>query len=206
MANFTLVCPNGTYSLAGSDDIYDCACPENSDSKRNSKNIMQCVCRPGFYQEYSNLYPLANWWCRPCTPGDYCLENQNLSCPLHASSSSSAQNLVDCFCDPAFKNSTNRTEDSFCEECPANKYCTGRGAVESCVTNAIAPVQSASYTACTCYLGWKGVNNTPCVACQNPKFCYSGLEATCPEGTFSPSLAWDRLNCSCLAGEYACFY
>lgn len=202
IANFTLVCPNGTYSLAGSDDIYDCACPENSDSKRNSQNIMQCVCKPGFFQEYSYLYPPANWWCKPCTPGDYCLDNQNLSCPLHASSSSSAQNLVDCFCDPAFKNSTNRTEENFCEECPVNSYCTGRGAVEFCVPNAIAPVQSASYTACTCDLGWKGVNNTPCVACQSPTYCYGGVQAQCSEGTFSTPLAFDRLNCSCIPGRW----
>ncbi len=205
MANFTLVCPNGTYSLAGSDEIYDCVCPENADSKRSARNIMECVCRPGFYREYSNLYPPANWWCKPCVPGEYCWENSNLTCPSHAFSIGSAQSYSDCYCTPAWKNATNRTELNYCEECPANSYCTGRGAVESCVANATAPVQSASYTACTCKLGFRGLNNTPCEACQSPAFCYSGLQATCPEGTFSPPLAWDRLNCSCLAGELAFF-
>ena len=161
---------------------------------------MECICLPSFFKEFSYLYPPANWWCRPCTPGDYCVDNQNLSCPLHASSTSLAQSYVDCFCDPAFKNSTNRTEQNFCEVCPANSYCTGRGAVEFCVPNAIAPVQSASYTACTCDLGWKGVNNTQCVACQSPTYCYGGVQAQCSEGTFSTPLAFDRLNCSCSKG------
>ena len=200
--NFTLACPNGTYSLAGSDEIYDCICPDNSVSKRNSKNIMECICLPSFFKEFSYLYPPANWWCRPCTPGDYCLENQNLSCPLHASSSSFAQSYVDCYCDPAFKNSTNRTEQNFCEECPANSWCTGKGQIESCVDHAVAPVQSASYTACYCDLGWKGVNNTACVACQSPTYCYGGVQAQCSEGTYSPALAFDRLNCSCIAGRW----
>lgn len=202
MANFTLVCPNGTYSLAGSDDIFDCICPEHADSKRSSRNVMECVCQAGFHREYSNQFPPANWWCKPCVPGEYCWENRNLTCPSHAFSFGSAKSYTDCFCNPAWKNATNRTEQNYCDECPANSYCTGQGAVESCVPNAIAPVQSASYTACTCGLGWKGVNNTPCVACQSPTFCYGGLEATCPEGTFSPPLAWDRLNCSCLAGMH----
>jgi hypothetical protein len=129
----------------------------------------------------------------------------NLTCPLHASSLSSAQIYTDCFCDRAFKNATNRTEQNYCDECPANSFCTGRGSVESCVANAIAPIQSASYTACTCGLGYRGVNNTPCVACQSPQICYAGLQGTCSEGTFSPPLAWDRLNCSCLAGEHDFF-
>jgi hypothetical protein len=73
--------------------------------------------------------------------------------------------------------------------------------VEACTAHAVSPVQSAAYTACTCDLGYKGQNNTPCSGCDSPKFCYSGLEATCSEGTFSPPLSFDRLNCSCIAGK-----
>ena len=163
---------------------------------------MECICLPSFFKEFNYLYPPANWWCRPCTPGDYCLENQNLSCPLHASSTSFAQSYVDCYCDPAFKNSTNRTEQNFCEECPANSWCTGKGQIASCVDHAVAPVQSAANTACYCNLGWKGVNNTACVACQSPTYCYGGVQAQCSEGTYSPALAFDRLNCSCIAGRW----
>jgi hypothetical protein len=200
-ANFTSACPNGTYSLAGSDEIYDCSCPENSISKRNSQNVMQCVCLPSFFKEFSFLYPPANWWCRPCQSGEYCLESVNVSCPAHASSHASAKSYSDCFCLESFKNATNRTAENFCEVCPANSYCSGRGAIESCVTNAISPVQSASYTACKCYLGYKGINNTECVACQSPTYCYGGVQAQCSEGTFSSQLSWDRLNCSCIPGE-----
>ena len=201
-ANFTVLCPNNTYSLAGSDEIYDCICPNNSISRQNSKFITECVCQSGYYQEFSYLYPPANWWCRPCTPGDYCFENQNLSCPVHASSLSSAQSYTDCTCNPSFKNATNRTVQNYCEDCPVNSWCTGGGLVESCVAHAVAPVQSANYSACACDLGYKGRSNTPCVACDSPKYCYSGLEATCSEGTFSPALSFDRINCSCIAGKH----
>ena len=200
MSNFTLACPNNTYSLAGSDEIYDCSCPNNSISKKNSKNIMQCICQSGFFQEYSYLYPPANWWCRPCEPGEYCYENQNLSCPAHASSFSYAPNYQSCFCNPGFKNTTNRTEQAFCDDCTPNFFCQGAGQIQECVANAVSPPQSAAYTACYCSLGWKGVNNTACVACQSPTYCYGGVQAQCSEGTYSPPLAFDRLNCSCLAG------
>lgn len=202
-ANFSIACPNQTYSLAGSDDIYDCSCPENSISQRTSQNITQCVCMPSFYKELTFFNSMTDWRCRPCLPGQYCFDTVNVSCPAHAFSFPLAKSYLDCFCREGFKNATNRTEENFCEVCPVNNYCTGLGKVQSCVPNAISPIQSGTPTACTCGLGYKGLNNTPCTACQSPQICYAGLEGTCPEGTFSPPLAWDRLNCSCLAGKHS---
>jgi len=121
---------------------------------------------------------------------------------VHSTSLGVARSIQDCFCEAGYKNVTiDRDQSRFCEECPANFYCTGKGSVEACVANALSPSQSQDEGRCYCDLGWKGVNNTPCVACQSPTFCYGGLEGTCPEGTFSPPLAWDRLNCSCLPGR-----
>lgn len=175
-------------------------------SKQNSKSITQCVCDAGFYKEYSVIYAPAYWYCRVCMPGEVCYDNMNKTCPEHAFSYGSARSYTDCFCNPGFKNTTgnnssSRTELAFCEDCPASSFCTGKGLVEACTAHAVSPVQSAAYTACTCDLGYKGQNNTPCSGCDSPKFCYSGLEATCSEGTFSPPLSFDRLNCSCIAGK-----
>jgi len=203
--NASYACPDGKYSLPGSDNVGACICPDFSTSKLNSKSVTACVCQDGYFQQFSDNYPIGGWFCAPCNPGQECYNGMNYSCPVHSYSYALAKSYLDCWCLSGFYNSTNRTEQDFCWDCPVNKYCTGKGAVESCVANAVSPVQSASYTACTCDLGYKGLNNTPCVACQSPTFCYAGIQAQCSEGTFSPPLAWDRLNCSCQAGKLVCF-
>jgi hypothetical protein len=148
------VCPNNTYSVAGSDDPSDCACPANSVSKQNSKSVTQCTCDAGYYKEYSALYPPAYWYCRVCQPGEVCFENLNKTCPEHSFSYGSARSYTDCFCNAGFKNTTNnRTEQAFCEDCPMASFCVGKGLVEACTVHAVSPVQSASYTACSCDLG-----------------------------------------------------
>lgn len=149
------------------------------------------------------MYALGGWYCRWCQPGEFCFNNTNRTCPVHSTSFGVSKSYSDCYCNPGYKNTTTRTEANFCEDCPANYYCTGKGAVDKCVTNALSPSQSTDPTRCYCDLGWKGVNNSVCIACQSPKYCYSGLEATCSEGTLSPPLSFDRLNCSCIPGELA---
>ena len=196
------MCPDGKYSLPGADDVGDCNCPNNSISRQNAQYVSECICDSGFYKEFSGLFPLGGWYCRLCQVGEFCFNNTNRTCPVHSTSFGVARSFRDCFCNPGYKNTSVRTELSFCETCPANFYCTGKGSVEACVANALSPSQSQDETRCYCDLGWKGVNNTPCVACQSPTFCYAGLQATCPEGTFSPPLAWDRLNCSCIPGRW----
>lgn len=200
--NATFVCPDGKYSLPGSDSVGDCVCPEFSSSKQNSRYINECICDAGYFRLYDSQYLIGGWYCAPCNPGQDCYNNSNYTCPEHSSSYAMAKSYLDCWCLSGFLNATARTEANYCEECPANSYCTGKGAVQSCVANAISPVQSSVYTACFCDLGWKGRNNSACVACQSPTYCYGGVQAQCSEGTYSPSLAWDRLNCSCIAGRW----
>ena len=200
--NATFVCPDGKYSLPGSDSVGDCVCPEFSSSKQNSRYINECICDAGYFRLYDSQYLIGGWYCAPCNPGQDCYNNSNYTCPEHSSSYAMAKSYLDCWCLSGFLNATDRTEANYCEECPANSYCTGKGAVQSCVANAISPVQSSVYTACFCDLGWKGRNNSACVACQSPTYCYGGVQAQCSEGTYSPSLAWDRLNCSCIAGRW----
>ena len=198
--NATTVCPDGKYSLPGSDDVGDCNCPNSSTSRQNSRYVSECICDSGYYKEYNGLYPLGGWYCRLCQVGEFCFNNTNRTCPEHSTSFGVAKSYQDCFCNPGYKNVTARSEEAFCEDCPANYYCTGKGSVQACVANALSPSQSQDYTRCYCDLGWKGVNNTACVACQSPTYCYGGVQAQCSEGTYSPPLAFDRLNCSCLAG------
>lgn len=201
-ANDTTICPDGKYSLPGSDDPGDCLCPERSSSRQNAKYATECICDSGFYKEFNSIYVLGGWYCRWCQPGEFCYNNTNRTCPEHSTSFGVSKSYSDCFCNPGYKNTTVHNEASFCEDCPANYYCTGKGAVEACVANALSPSQSTDNTRCYCDLGWKGVKNSVCIACQSPKYCYSGLEATCSEGTFSPPLSFDRLNCSCVAGRW----
>ena len=148
------------------------------------------------------MYALGGWYCRLCQVGEFCFNNTNRTCPDHSSSFGVAKTYSDCYCNAGYKNTTARTEASFCEDCPANSFCTGKGSVQACTANAVAPVQSASYLRCYCSWGWKGVNNSACVGCQSPTFCYGGVEAQCSEGTYSGALSWNRLNCSCIPGRW----
>ena len=198
-----MVCPDGKYSMPGSDDSGDCLCPPNAYSQQNARYVTECICDSGYYKEYNGLFALGGWYCKLCLPGEFCYNNTNRTCPDHSSSYGVAKTYLDCFCDAGYRNvTTARTEQAFCEDCPANNYCTGKGDVQSCVPNAVSPTQSKIYTRCYCDFGWKGVNNSACVGCQSPTYCYGGVEAQCSEGTYSPSLAWDRLNCSCIAGRW----
>ena len=200
--NFTTVCPDGKYSLPGSDDIGDCLCPSNAYSRQNSKYVTECICDSGYFKEFNGAYVLGGWYCRLCLPGEFCFNNTNKTCPENSFSMGVAKSFQDCYCNPGYKNTTVRTEQAFCEDCPENSFCTGKGAVESCTTNAVAPIQSTDFRKCYCGWGYKGVNNTPCVSCQSPTFCYGGVEAQCSEGTFSAPLSWNRLNCSCIPGRW----
>ena len=203
-ANVSIVCPDGKYSLPGSDDVGDCLCPAHAVSRQNARFVTECICNAGYYKEFSAAHPLGGWYCRLCLPGEFCFNNTNRTCPTHSSSHGVAKSYTDCFCNPGYKNVTEgaRTEQAFCENCPANYYCLGQGRVDSCVVNAVSPIQSVNFTSCYCDWGYKGLNNTPCVACQSPTFCYGGIEAQCSEGTFSFPLAWSRLNCSCIPGRW----
>ncbi len=203
-ANLTIVCPDGKYSLPGSDDPTDCYCPDYAFSKQNAKYVTECICQSGYFKEYNSALKLGGWGCSVCLPNQVCYNNTNTTCPVHASSFGAAKSYVDCWCNPGYKNSTTggRTELNFCEDCTPNYFCTGKGAMEACVAHAVSPVQSMDSNKCFCDWGYKGVNNSACVACQSPTYCYAGLEAQCSEGTFSVPLSWDRLNCSCIPGRW----
>jgi len=201
--NASTTCPDGKYALPGSDDVADCNCPEHAYSRQNSRYVTECICDPGYFREYHGGYALGGWYCRLCLAGEFCFNNTNRTCPVNSSSSGVARSVLDCYCNPGYRNSSvNRGVDNFCEDCPANSFCVGRGVVESCVLNAVSPPQSMDHTKCFCSWGYRGVNNSACVACQSPTFCYAGVQAQCSEGTFSTPLAWNRLNCSCIPGRW----
>ena len=200
--NASFACPDGKFSLPGSDNLGACVCPDFSSSKQNARYVQECTCIDGYYRQYSNAYAIGGWFCAPCNPGQDCYNNTNYTCPVHASSYAMAKSYQDCWCQSGFLNATDRTESNYCQDCPINRYCVGKGSVETCTENAVSPVQSASSTACTCWNGYKGLNNTPCVACDSPYYCFAGIQATCSEGTFSPPQAYDRLQCGCSPGRW----
>ena len=200
--NYTSVCPDGKYSLPGSDDVGDCVCPVHSTSQQKSSQSAQCVCESGYYKVYTAGALLGGWQCEVCKPGEFCYDNTNRTCPPHSVSTGVAKSVQDCYCVAGYSNASTQTEQQLCVDCPANSYCLGKGQVSQCVSHAVSPTQSTDATKCFCDWGWKGVNNSACVACASPTFCYSGIEARCSEGTFSEPLSWDRSNCSCIPGRW----
>lgn len=196
------MCPDGTYSLPGSDEAGDCKCPQHATSQQKASEAKQCVCASGYYKVYNPALPLGGWHCQLCVAGQFCYDNANMSCPAHSVSLGVAKSVQDCFCVAGFANASAQTEQKLCVDCPVNSYCLGKGHVAACVANALAPTQSIDATKCYCDWGWKGVSNSPCVECVSPTFCYGGLEAQCSEGTYSETRSWDRTNCSCIAGRW----
>ena len=201
-ANLSYVCPYGMYSLAGSDEVGDCNCPTNAQSQQKASQVMQCVCASGYYRVYNQSALLGGWQCEVCLPGQFCYDNINRTCPPHSISLADADNVLDCFCTAGYANSSNQSEQELCVDCPANSYCEGKGVVESCVNNSVSPTQSRDSSKCYCDLGWKGVNNSECMGCSSPTFCYGGIEAQCSEGTTSEPLSWNQSNCSCIPGRW----
>lgn len=163
---------------------------------------MECICDPGYYKEFNSAIKPGGWHCRLCLPGEFCANNTNQTCPVHSSSFGLAKSYTDCFCNAGYKNTTIRTPENFCENCPANSFCTGKGVTEQCTSNAVSPEQSTDADKCYCDWGYRGVNNTPCIPCTSPTFCYGGIMAQCSEGTFSPPLSWTHMNCSCIPGRW----
>ena len=200
--NLTSVCPDGKYSRPGSDGVEDCNCPEHAVSRQNAQRVSECICDAGYYKVYKPSSPLGGWYCEVCVPGQFCYNNTNRTCPPHSTSLSDAADVLDCYCGAGFANATVQTETELCVDCPANFYCTGKGAVTRCVTNAVSSSQSQDYTKCYCDWGWKGVNNSVCVACDTPSYCYGGIQAQCPGGSFSKPLSWNPSNCSCIPGYW----
>lgn len=200
--NYTVACADGKYSLPGSDDVGDCKCPDHAVSRQMSSESKQCVCQPGYYKIYSTSATLGGWRCEICLPGQFCYDNVNKTCPPFSSSDSFADDVLDCYCRPGFANASIQTETTLCVDCPENHYCYGGGHKARCVDNAVSPSQSVSPDKCFCDWGWEGVKNQACVKCVSPTFCYNGILAQCPEGSYSEELSWDVKNCSCVAGRW----
>lgn len=200
--NLSVECPDGQYSMPGADNTSDCFCPQFSTSKQSAQGVWECMCNAGYYKVNSSQpsAELSGWACVSCSPGDYCYQDQSLQCPPHSTSKANASNYLSCSCLPGYTNTSVQTAQSLCEDCPDNYYCPGGGLMLPCTANAVSPEQSQNASACYCTWGWLGVNNTQCTPCGSPNYCYGGIEQTCPAGSSSSPLAWERINCTCNAG------
>jgi len=196
--NLSTICPNGKYSQPGSDEESDCRCPDFASSIIKSKNVSSCQCNPGYYQVYTSSFQMTGGWvCHQCLPDDYCYNGTNFSCPDHSTSLFASDEITDCMCIPGYRN-----VNGICHGCPVNSYCTGGNTIESCTLHAVSPSQSPDSSRCYCDLGYKGSNNTNCIECNSPHYCYGGIEATCIEGGVSNLLSWSFLNCTCIPGRW----
>ena len=137
-----------------------------------------------------------------CQPGQFCYNDLNSTCPVHTTSDIDSTRYQDCYCTAGYYNLTVQTADGMCQDCPANSYCTGGGSIVSCTANAVSPTQSPDPRKCYCDWGYEGVNNSACMACTSPNYCYGGVKATCPSGSSCANLSWGISNCTCNPGRW----
>ena len=167
-----------------------------------STNISQCSCIPGYYKVLNKSDIYGGWRCKMCQPGQYCYNDLNTTCPAHTTSDIDSTRFLDCYCTAGYYNATVQTADNMCQDCPANSYCTGGGSIVSCTANAVSPTQSPDPRKCYCDWGYEGVNNSACMACISPNYCYGGIKATCPFGSSCSNLSWSISNCTCNPGYW----
>lgn len=89
-----MVCPDGKYSLPGSDNVSQCLCPPFSSSVRKATNVSVCTCDPGYYQVTNRTSKLSGWQCQVRLAFDiFCLMVLVSTWPKPASA---------CLCLPSF--------------------------------------------------------------------------------------------------------
>jgi sugar lactone lactonase YvrE len=144
--NYTVVCPNSTFSYAGSSTSAQCVCPANSSVINGA-----CMCKDGAYKVMNPESLLSGWQCDACPPGSDCKNGVQSSCPAGY------------FCAPQSISPVVCPAGAYCLEsvseptlCPAGTYNAHTGATteaEGCI-----PCGSGFYSTV--------LGSTQCSACQ----------------------------------------
>ena len=182
------LCWSGYY-CAGGNGNHSLVCPSHSVSPPESSVITQCMCEPGYYGANGTN-------CSLCPPDDYCASGVLNPCPANSRSPNGSSSLSECTCNAGYYG-----VPPGCSPCPPNFYCTGGTNISQCTANAVtAGWLTISSGLCFCDRGYKGTNNTACVACQAGTWCWTGLQNQCPSNTNSSDLSSYLTNCTCNPG------
>jgi len=217
-SNYTIECPNSTYSLPGASSVSQCACPANAAllPERN------CTCYDGYYKVFNASAPLGQWQCSLCPKGSNCSLNLLTPCPPgYFCPNTGMTTPIIC------------PRGSFCPEssitattCPAESYTptTGFASCLQCTACQIGSFQNTPCTstqnrACTlctaakplhaifattspscpwvCDNGYWGSN---CEPCPPNYWCRFGVQNRCPLNSVSPELSGSQSGCMCSLG------
>ena len=203
-----VVCPNGTYSTAGSSACMPCpageycalghvgTCPAHSYSGVGAADITQCACVAGYFGIAPN--------CAQCDVGFYCTGGATeTACTADAATPPGATNSAQCTCVSGYYG----IHDSACTVCPEVSWCF-TGLQNACPSNTYSYPYSFTTTNCTCQLGYTGPDGGPCSACIAGTYKdHLGTDACtqCPSGTISLSTAaTSSATCTgCGVGTYS---
>ena len=171
--NYTVTCPNSTYSTTGASTVGQCTCPANSAWLPS----LNCTCNNGTYKVSNAAAPLGGWQCDACVAGNFCQLGVSNQCPSTFYCPSSTSNPIPCpdgsFCVASSSAPTTCVAGNFCKDgistaCPIQFYCPA---------SASAPTPCPDGSFCLA-----GVS-TP-TTCPAGKFCKNGTATPCPVGSF----------------------
>ena len=183
-ANYTVQCPNSTYSVIGSSSVGQCVCPPASSWLPK----LNCTCNNGTYQVANSALPLAGWQCNTCVSGNYCQLGNSIACPAGSYCPSSVSAPVPCppgsYCLASSSAPVTCAPGSFCingfsNVCPVHYYCpSGASAPTPCPAGLFCLAQSAAPS-----------------SCPTGSFCVNGTVVTCPVGFYCPANAPSPIAC-----------
>jgi hypothetical protein len=184
-------CQRGYYQTNATATSFDCAlcgpddwcfnnsafdCPdERMTAAAGSGFLSNCTCAAGWYNSDDDTL------CLPCPSDAYCTGGHLYNCSSSTYTLGYAEAAEDCLCRPGLYGVGN------CTLCPADNWCPGTGAAESCPPDSTSPAGSVSVAACACRVGFAPTG--PVSTLTHPG-C-----APCADGTLKPT-----------AGNTACQY
>ena len=115
-------CPLGFYCPGSGAAV---PCPSNSTTTTEGRSPSDCTCTAGFY--FVSVNGSRETTCRPCDRGSYKPNVGNaecsLNCPTNADSNWASTSLSDCFCEPGFYASVDKSTNQLARCIP----CTFQG-------------------------------------------------------------------------------
>ncbi|KAJ1467883.1 hypothetical protein T484DRAFT_1644991 [Baffinella frigidus] len=174
------VCPTGTSSEPGSDELTDCKC--NTGYTAGSDGIACSPCGAGNYKDVAGAVG-----CQPC--------------PLKTSSASGSSSLSNCVCIVGYTALSNGTDCTICE---AGTYKNVTGAVEcaTCPSGTSSTAGTTMVTGCACLGGYVGSAGAACTMCPEDTYCVGGVLTNCPPNGYAEAGSDELVDCVCGTGYF----
>ncbi|KAJ1467884.1 hypothetical protein T484DRAFT_1644994 [Baffinella frigidus] len=220
-------CPDGTSSVAGSDELADCkcvvgytattdgevciacsagsyksttgtgscvgVCPTGTSSEPGSDELTDCKCNTGYTAGSDGIA------CSPCGVGTYkdvagAVGCQ--ACPTNTSSASGSSSQSNCVCIIGYTAPSNGTDCTICE---AGTYKNVTGAVEcaTCPGGTSSVAGTTLVAGCTCLEGYVGSAGAVCTMCPVDTYCVGGVLTDCPPNGYAEAGSDELVDCVC---------